>query len=284
MRAAYGWSLLLALASTGCNSLTVDRFSGTIIELTMAGATASPPGTHLELWARDQYDDVIRIVGANSDGNPPGLVIRPALSLADPCIIDDAGHLLTSPDAYPGPVTLAGVTQTPDEQAQQVKNRIAQVTGADQGGREPSSLLAVVPFDDTPLPTVAADATPDQRLAACDAYWSSPLAYTGNPAALLSPLHGVLYGFVAYSTTSPPAILDGIRIETPIALDNIQELWMTLESVPASQVDPVHRGPIYLRGTQTHGGAEVEHFDLTGDTASGTAVLEVDLNQDTVSF
>src|SRR5437879_3246603 len=110
------------LAQLGCDGgLTVPRFSGTIIEMTLAGAPASAKGHHLELWAPDGNNDVIRIIGANSDNNPAGLSIVPALTFTDPCMIDGAGNLLTTPDAYPGPVTIDGVTQTPDQLAQQVK-------------------------------------------------------------------------------------------------------------------------------------------------------------------
>ena len=278
--------VLAAVAATllaGCG-LDVPRFSGTIVEMTLAGATVTPAGHHLEIWARDSNDDVLRIVGANSNGNPPGLLIVPALTFDDPCIIDGAGHLLTSPDAYPGPVTHAGVTQTPDEQAQQVKNRIAQVTGTDIGGKQMSTLLAVIPFHVSPPPTVAPDAAPQDRLTACQQYWQDPLAYTGNPAELEAPLNGIVYGFVKYITTSPPTDYDGLRIECPITLKDAQEYWLTDESVPAVEVDPVHRGPVYLDGKPDHGGNEVLHFDLTGPSASGTAALEVYLDDDTVSF
>src|SRR5205085_601506 len=120
---------------------------------------------------------------------------------------------------------------------------------------------------------------------ACHDYWNaSPLSYTPNPAQLTSPLHGVIYGFVAYTVTSPPTAIDGIRIESPIALGDTRELWLTDEAVPAADVDPVHRGPVFLDGPRNRGGNEVLHFDLTGPVGSGSAALEVALDQNTVSF
>src|SRR5437764_1700068 len=105
-------SLLPLLASLGCDTLTVRSFAGAVMQFTISGVTAQTltPAQHLELWARTQYDDIVRIEGyydlANGKSSP-GLMIRQAISLKDPCMIDGYyfadnpnGNLLTSPAAY----------------------------------------------------------------------------------------------------------------------------------------------------------------------------------------
>jgi hypothetical protein len=155
----------------------------------------------------------------------------------------------------------------------------------------------VVPYelvqpDGTPLlppppPTVAFTASAAQRLAACQQYWSaSPLAYTPNPAQLTAPLHGAVWGFVTYNTTSPPANYDSIRIDAPEHLGGIRELFMTVEP---DAVDPLHRGPLYLHGTPDAGGNGWVHFDLAPPygsslAAAGTAALFVDPDEATAKF
>ena len=103
----------------------------------MSRRTTIPAGQHLELWARTQYDDIVRVNGYYDLGDGKtanGLMIRQAISLNDPCMIDGYyfagngnGNLLTSPAAYPSSVTQAGVTQTAADQAQQVIDRINQL-------------------------------------------------------------------------------------------------------------------------------------------------------------
>jgi hypothetical protein len=229
-------------------------------------------------------------------------------------MIDAFGNLLITAAAYPKPVDFNHVPQSPEEQAAQVRARIAQLTTSSvcdgapvpHCGRESATLLAVVPWNPTDEPAayaaLAADpvaaynATAADRLAACNEhYLSSPLAYTTNPAQLTAPTHGTAHGFVAYTTTSPPAGYDAITINSPVNLRGIQELWFTVETAPAGTpsgmdfVDPVNRGPIYLQGVPTPGGNYAIHFDLTplaGSSlaAAGTALLYVDLDQDPVQF
>lgn len=286
-----GWSRTLLLtslvplcASLGCDALTVRSFAGTIMQLTLTSVPATPPGQHLELWATTQYNDIVRI-------NPYydlfkgkasfGLMIRPAVPLDSPCMINDKGYLLTDPAAYPGPVTQAGVTQSPEQQARQVQDRINQLT--DLSGQP---LLAVVPYDPTPEPIIPATATADERLATCNAYEAaSDLTYVPNPLQITAPKHGTVYGFVSFASTKPPANYDGIRIDTPVNLKGIHELFLTVEG---DTVDPKNRGPLYLISQRTEGGRDVVHFDLVhadpANPASGTAALYVDLDQDPVQF
>ena len=295
-RSRLGLLLLTPLTlSAGCNSLSVKAFVGTIVQMTFEGSTATAPGTHLELWTRDANDGVIRVDGTyytyqdpqtkkSVTVNPFGMMIRNTVALDDPCLIDDKGNLLTSPDAYKQ-IKVAGVTETPEEQAQEVVNRIKQITSTSSGGSQSANLLAETPYDETPLPTIDPAASAADRLAACKSYWdASPFAYTGNPAQITAPVHGEVYGFVGYTTTTPPSGYDGIRIDSPTTLGGSQELWLTVENVPVANVDPAHQGPVYLEGKPDQGGNDVIHFDLTGPTASGTAALEVHLDDTGVSF
>ncbi len=288
-----GVATAAALTMTGC-SLAVNPFDGSVLQLAWEGSTTTSPSQHLELWARNQYNDVIRITGRYTPTDPAGnkhtvdangIVIRLAVDPNDPCIINSKGALLTTPGAYPGNVTINGVTQTPAEQAQQVINRIAQVTSGALGGTATTSLLAVVPYDGTPAPSPGATPTDAERLATCQAYWgASLLSYTGNPAQVTAPTHGAVLGFIAFSTQIPVAGIDGFKMISPDQLSGIQELWATVESVPPEMVDPLHRGPIYIDGTPTPGGIDVVHFDLVGNDVSGTAAIYNNLDDGTVSL
>jgi hypothetical protein len=302
----------------GC-SLEAQPFAGTILQMTLTGVTPDATGHHLELWARDRFDDLLRIPSifdTTVDGTstrlfPYGLVIRPAIRMDDPCMIDAAGDLYTKAEAYQS-TSYAGVPQTPEEQAQQVRSRIAQLTspsscdgsGGDPAfhcGHESSTVLGVMPFElvddrgnvsaspDSPRTCetsgdaagcIPFDAGPGDRLAACSAYWVHPLSYTPDPMQLTAPIHGALYGEPTYVTTTPPSSFDSIRVDSNVTLKGIRELWITVEP---DQVDVLHRGPVLLDGVPDQGGASVVHFDLTpplGSTAtvSGTAALLTDLD------
>ncbi|HEX8952549.1 MAG TPA: hypothetical protein VF945_11925 [Polyangia bacterium] len=300
---------LLALSAVGCDSLAAKTYAGTVIEMAIEGAPPTPAGQHLELWARDSYNDILRVDALWDEANHRssfGLQIRDAIDLDDPCIIvsdpsaPTYGELLVMPSAYPATVTINGIAQTPTQQAQQVRNRIAQVTSSDHClgdlfspgqrfcGHQAATLLAVIPADATPPPTVAADAPAAERAAICQAYWSaSPLAYTPNPAQLTAPLHGSVYGFIGYTTTSPPAGYDGVRLDSPTHLRGIEELWLTTESVPMAAVDARSEGALLLDGAPTPGGRDVVHFDLRSLSAqpiSGTAALYVGLDDNSFGF
>ncbi|MGZ3438520.1 MAG: hypothetical protein ACXVDD_03350 [Polyangia bacterium] len=299
----------LALSVAGCDSLSAKSYAGTVIEMAIEGATPTPAAHHLELWARDRYDDILRVdalYDSSSHLASFGLQIRDAIRLEDPCIIvtdptsPTYGELLVMPSAYPATVTNNDIAQTPAQQAQQVRNRIAQVTSSDSCvsdllspgqmfcGRQAATLLAVVPADATPPPSVPPDAPAATRASLCQAYWSaSALAYTGNPAQLTAPLHGSVYGFIGYSTTSPPAGYDGLRLDSPTNLRGIQELWLTSESVPVAEVDAHNQGALFLDGVPTPGGRELVHFDLRSlsmQPISGTAALYVGLDDNAAGF
>jgi hypothetical protein len=287
---------LATLLAAGCNGgLTVDSFIGTVVQLTIATSAPTAAGTHLELWTRNANHDILRVDAAYTFPDPVdhtqtktiytlGLQIRPAVSKDDPCMIDGKGNLLTTAAAYQT-LTVAGVTETPDEQAQAYNNRIAQITSVSDGGMQATTLLAVVPFDETPPPQVQPTDGAAVRLAACKDYWSkSPLAYTGNPAQVTAPIHGTAYGFVGYTTTRPSASYDGVRLDSPTKLAGAEDLWLSVETAPLAMVDANNQGPVYLEGKPDQGGNDVIHFDLTGPSASGTAALYTNLDNSSVEF
>lgn len=286
--------------------------------MTLNGVPASPAGSHLELWARNRYNDTIRIGGIFDipDGKggvmrqfPQGFVVRPAITMDDPCMIDGQGNLLVTAAAYRD-ATIDGVFQSAEEQAQGMRTRIGQLTppgSCDGSGLDPAyhcghasaTLLGAIAYElvdaagqptsvSPPPPTVPFDADPQARLEACHEYWAStPLAYTPNPLQLTAPAHGALYGELTFITATPPSVFDAIRIDTQVNLAGTQELWITTE--PNDLVDPTKRGPVLLGGSPDPGGRRIVHFDLSPPVgaaiaASGTAALEVDLDVDSYSF
>src|SRR5690348_12858991 len=102
------WGVIPLCAALGC-SIGVNGFQGTVLQMTLE-VSASAPGHHLELWARNPYNDVLRINGSFTDSAtsktvyPYGLQVQQAISLDDPCMIDDKGNLLTTAAAYPSSV------------------------------------------------------------------------------------------------------------------------------------------------------------------------------------
>jgi hypothetical protein len=286
-------SLAPLLGSLGCDSLTVHTFAGTVMEFTIDGVTAQtiPANQHLELWARTQYDDIVRLEGYTNQPqgiSSPGFMLRQAISLKDPCMLDGYfrgtgdGNLLTSPAAYPTTISQGGITQTPEEQAQQVIDHIHQLTDP-PGASGP--LVAVLPFDTNVPPSVPDAATPTERRAACDSYQMNVNAYIANPYQITAPLNGSVYGFAKFVSVTPPANFDGFRIDTPTNLKGVREIFFTIEG---STVDPKNRGPLFLISELTQGGNDVVHFDLIHadpmGTASGTAALLVNLDEDPVQF
>jgi hypothetical protein len=240
--------------------------------LELDGASASQPGQHVEMWGRNDHDDIIRIsyLDPNTGGELKGFQIRVAVDPRDPCIINDAGYLLTDPAAYPPSVTLGGVIQTAEEQAQQIVTKIRQVTSLDLGGIQATNLLLATPYDETPWPSLAPTTAAADRLAACQqAYWAAPLSYTPDPSQLGTPLHGISLGPVTYQTSSPMQTFKDIYFDSPFDLSNLVELWFTIESTPPDGVDPLHRGPTWLEGMRSDPGrGGVVNFTLRGNDGS----------------
>jgi hypothetical protein len=289
-------AVALCVGAPGCNGgLTVKTFVGSVVQMSITGSGVTAPGTHLEVWTRNQNNDILRVDSSYTFPDPndhtttktiytQGLQIRAAVDKDDPCMIDGKGNLLVTPAAYQQR-TVGGNVETAEEQAQSFINRISQLTSTSAGGQEANTLLAVVPYDETPLPAVTASSTAAERLAACKGYWDkSPLAYTGNPPQVTAPLHGTAYGFVSFTTTRPVASYDGIRLDSPTKLDGAQELWLSVETAALDKVDGDNQGPVFLEGKPSPGGNGVIHFDLTGPSASGDAAIYVNLDDPGISF
>jgi len=300
------------LGAAGCD-ISAKSFAGAIISMTITGAAPTAPRQHLELWGRTQYDDIVRIDHVYEDpeghtipGEDPrrryGFVIRNAVTMNDPCMIDKkSGALVTTPDAYKQ-ATIAGVSQSPDDQAAAVRSRIAQLTSTTNCdpnlpqpncGFQPANLYAMIPYspkvDPSPLVGLSPSTAAADRLAACHAYWDShPLAYTPDPTQIISPIHGTAVGFLDYTTPVPVAGYNSVRIESSVNLKGIRELFMTVETLADNEtgdgVDPLNRGPVYLEGKPTTGGRGYVFFNLNGPSASGTAAIQVDLDEDTSGF
>jgi hypothetical protein len=145
-------------------------------------------------------------------------------------------------------------------------------------GRQANDLLGFLSWSPQP-PALPWDATPADRLAICSQYWANPLSYTPNPSQLTAPIHGPIWGYVNYVTTAPPTTFDGVRLDIPVELVGIRELFFTVEG---ATVDPLRRGPVWLQGFPTLGGQGVVTFVLQGPTASGHAALHVGLDEDPV--
>jgi hypothetical protein len=305
--------LLVALVPLG-GCISATPFAGAIIEMTITGAQPTAADAHIEMWARTKYDDIVRLdtqYDAPNPANPTestplrpfGFIIRDAINMGDPCMIDLNGNLITSPDAYPNPVVVAGITESPQDQAEAVIFRIAQVTSSNDCdgaappncGHQATTALAAVPFDaNAAQPPVIPFATdPATRLQLCNSYWStSPLAYTPNPLQLQTPQHGTVDGFLDYTTQSPVSGYNSVKIKTSVNLDGLRELFATVETIDADDlannrpdgVDPLNRGPVFFQGYPSQGGRGVVYFNLTGPGAAGSASVLADLDQDTESF
>jgi hypothetical protein len=254
------------------------------LQMTLEGAQVTPRGTHLEIWARDQYNDIIRLqpfYDESVNAITPGLMIRQAISPTDPCMTDDKGNLLTTAAAYPTTISYSGVTQTPAQQAQQRVLRIDQLNP--KGG---APLLAVLPWDEHVEPTVDPNAAAADRKAACDAYRNvqPPTTYIPNPDQITAPLHGTVYGFVGFTTIQPPTNYDGIRLDTPVNLKGVQEIFLTTEG---TTVDPNNRGPLYVTSKVVPGGRDILQFQLIAaqpDGPSGALAVYTNLDEDPVQF
>lgn len=275
------WLLPVALYC-GCDALTVRAFGGSVLQLTLEQIGPTATGQHLELWAVLADDLVVRLAAYSDPARQRatfGLAIRPAIAPDSPCMINESGYLLTDSRAYTDTVSGEGVPQSPEQQAAQVRQRIAQLR--DAAGAPP---LAVLPFDSTPDPVLSSDAAPEVRRAACASFESSPLSYVPNPLQLTAPLHGAIYGFVGFTAAVPPVSYDGIRLDLPRSLAGLRGLIVTRES----EDDPLGPGPAYLQSRAIPGGREVLHFALEAaapnDSAHGAATLLFGLDRDPVQF
>src|SRR5262249_184161 len=81
--------VLPLVPSLGCDELTVRSFSGATLQFTISVPGATPAGTHLEVWARDSSNSILRLApfyDQNAYKTTPGLIVRQAISLDSPCM------------------------------------------------------------------------------------------------------------------------------------------------------------------------------------------------------
>ena len=301
--------LVSLLFGAGCDISARTR-AGAILVMSMQGVDELPAGQHLELWASLSTNDTVRIDSIYDTSGPDpanpgkqkafhsfyGLTLRRAITMADPCMIDSTGNLLITAAAYPPEgQTINGVFQSAEELAAQTRARIAQLVTdrvCDDAtpphcGHQFKNLIAVLPFDPTPVPVIQSNAPAAERLAACQQYWNaSPISYTPNPIQINAPIHGTAFGFVDFITQTPATAYDQVRLDTPLRLNDIQQLWMTVEG---DTVDPKNQGPVFLSGRPDEGGRDIVHIDLSppfGSTNSAAAqvALNVSLDEDPVQF
>ena len=209
-------------------------------------------------------------------------MIRQAISLDDPCIIDAAGHLLTDASAYPTTVTTAGVTQTPAEQA--LAGRAAHRRSSRRADRRrcwrccPGIRRRRRRCRRTRRPTSGWPRAPTTSDA-------SDRAYVANPLQITAPAHGAVFGFIRFISTAPAENYDGFRLDTPINLEGVQEIFFTREG---DDVDPNHRGPLFLTSHARAGRSRRRALRADprrpNGTESGGASLYVDLDSDPDSF
>jgi hypothetical protein len=303
--------LAVSLLAGACDRFNVVPFAGAKIQLTIAGAHLTPAGQHLELWARDGDEDIVRVVAGSAQDtqvDPQGIaptrqgvyIIRQAVDLADPCMIDGAGQLLWQPDAQPGcgPNPPSGCDDATQKmlQAKAVEMRVHELTDLPA-----TPLLALVSYDDAAgqPPMVAAGASAAERLTACQTWWiSSPFAYDGNPLDLTAPVHGTAFGMLDFTAVAPlpTQVLGGIQVITDFALRDLRELWLTQPQATVMALDPDQidcaghpttcRGPLLLQGPAGANDRGIFRFPLASPdpTVSGTAAVYTALDQDPVMF
>ncbi len=301
--------LSFAVAAGGCDHFQANPFAGSRMQITMSGARPTPAGQHLELWARDGANTIVRVLSGSVPDNltaPNGLgpgqvayTIVPTVEADDPCMIDRNGHLLTDPAA----VRTGETDPQGDAGAMAVKTRIDQLT------KGAAPMLSLVGYDDqTPKrPTIPADAAPADRLAMCLAWWGRPSfdspptsgRYTGDPLQLTSPVNGELFGMLDYQAIAPAPgqIVGGIQIISDFSLHDLRELWFTQTAATVEMVDPdvvdcaAHadtcRGGVFLQGTAGPSDRGIFRMELSapgGGPQSGSASVYTRLDEDPVQF
>jgi hypothetical protein len=308
--------LCLALATAACDHFVVSDFAGSRLVLTIHGASATPAGQHLELWARTDdglgNDLVTRLlfevppdlsIGQTGySAQASAYTIAQTVDINDPCMIDDNGNLLWKPEAQ------TGSDADKMHQAMSVEQRIHQLTDLPA-----SPLLALVSYDDAAASErpqqkdpngahyIAPDADAPTRLDRCkNVFWArSPhYAYTGNPNQLTAPVHGQLFGMLDFQNVAPqpPQIVGGINIETRFGLHDLREIWFTQTPATVEMVDPKEldcaahpqscRGTLLLQGDAGTPNKGIYHFELSSPLTgvSGSAAVYTRLDEDSVQF
>jgi hypothetical protein len=270
----------------------VPAFRGTRIAMTLNNLSPTPAGRHLELWARDGEENIVRLAAG------PGVAyaIAPVVSFTDPCAIDNQGNLIWTPaaqqDCFGHPCVDDAERQ---RAAEAIQLRMRQLVEFQ------APLLVFTRWDDDAAgrPAFDRDLPAAARLAQCRAYWDpSPSAYSGNPIQLTAPIHGAFLGALDFVSTSETAQLaGGIQFSTDYELRDVRELWLTETPARVTDVDPDQvdcqaspatcRGQILVQGNRQAIGRGTVHFELSapaGASGGGSATIYTSLADDPVQF
>src|SRR5262245_31038174 len=100
MQQAQHRAFLLAFVLPFLQGACVKEHGGAKIEMTLTGASAIPLNEHIELWARDGSQSILRV----QPSSIAAYTIVQAVDFDDPCMIDRAtGYLRWKKEAQPGP-------------------------------------------------------------------------------------------------------------------------------------------------------------------------------------
>jgi hypothetical protein len=281
----------LCWGSSGCD-LAVPAFRGTRIAMTLNNLPPTPAGDHLELWARDGQENIVRL-----DAGPGvAYAIAPVVSFTDPCAIDAQGNLVWTPpaqrDCFGHPCVDDAERQ---RAAEAIELRMRQLIEFQ------APILVFTHWDDAAASRPAFDETLPAavRLAQCRDYWNrSPRAYSGNPVQLTAPIHGEFLGALDFvSTTETGQLAGGIQFSTDYELRDVRELWLTETAARVVDVDPDQidcqaspetcRGRIVVQGNRQLVGRGTVHFELaapSGASGGGSATVYTSLAEDPVQF
>lgn len=260
--------------------------------MTLDDLPATTPGDHLELWARDGEENIIRL----NAGPEVAYAIAPVVSFTDPCAIDSQGNLIWTPaaqqDCFGHPCADDAERQ---RAAESIRLRMRQLVEFQ------APLLVFTRWDDAAAgrPVFDENLPAATRLAQCRDYWErSPSAYSGNPVQLTAPIHGTFLGALDFvSTTETAQLAGGIQFSTDYELRDVRELWLTETTARVGEVDPDQvdcqaspttcRGPILVQGNRQMVGRGTVHFELappSGASGSGSATIYTSLAEDPVQF
>lgn len=181
---ALAGAVVALLGAGACDRLIVNDFRGARIQLTLSGPTQTlrtPPGEHLEVWARDG-DKVVRLLsgrasaGTAAEGctgdqclNKNGFAktlhayaLVPAVDFGQACMIDEGGRLVWSNEArlYPEEEERSVTAEARVTRARAVKDRI----------RIASSILSVVSYGELPKVAAELERQPCARCVNMDTY------------------------------------------------------------------------------------------------------------------
>ena len=326
----------VATGAAGCDRLTVSNVTGARVLLTISG----PPeqlrtvdGEHLELWAREADGSILRLLSGRAAGicetdrscltkngyakTLHGYAMVPAVSLAEPCMIDEQGYLLYEPGArlYVADEEAKLTDADRQKRAEAVLARIRAITDraaspmvafvsyGDVAGKRPQFDLQDKPcgscsgHGDYACVDGLCKARPEVRKSQClEFFRQNPFAYVGNPLQLTAPRNGVFFGTADYTSFQPPQVIGGMNLQSAFGLRNLRELWVTqtkarLDALEIQEVDckakpDKCRGRVVLQGSVEGDDRGIFHVDLRSPLpgVSGHASVYTRLDTDPVLF